>query len=78
MRLTNKETGISFSLTPVKALDFFNMKNDKGEYINQLEEYFIDYNENCKEISTFRFFLGMIGILVLAYACFYLFLQWNY
>tara|TARA_R110002012_G_scaffold1424_7_gene6068 strand:+ start:1196 stop:1432 length:237 start_codon:yes stop_codon:yes gene_type:complete len=78
MRLTNKQTGISFRLTPVKALDFFNMKNDKGEYINQLEEYFIDYNENCKEISTFRFFLGMIGILVLAYACFYLFLQWNY
>lgn len=76
MRLTNKQTGISFNLNPKQTADFFYMKDDKGEYINQFEEYIIQ--DTCKEISTFKFFLCIIGIISLGYASFYLFLQFNY
>ena len=76
MRLTNKETGISFSLNPKEAANFFYLKNDKGEYINHFNEYIIQ--DTCKEISTFKFFLGCLGLIALAYGSFYLFLQFNY
>ena len=76
MKLTNKETGISFSLTSKEAANFFYLKNDKGEYINHFNEYVIQ--ETCSEISTFKFFLGCLGLLALCYCSFYLFLQFNY
>ena len=76
MRLTNKETGISFSLNPKEAADFFYLKNDKGEYINKSEDYTIEDERN--EISTFKFFIAMAGLVALTYCSLYLYFQWNY
>ena len=76
MKLTNKETGITFTLTPKEAADFFYMKDNKGQFINWKEEYIIDYRDN--EISNFKFFLIITSLLALGYASIYLFLQFNY
>jgi hypothetical protein len=76
MRFTNKHTGSSFNLSPKEAADFFYAKNAKGKFINHSEDYIIQ--DPKTEISTFKFFLGCLGVLTLCYACFYLFLQFNY
>tara|TARA_R110002051_G_C8476679_1_gene460934 strand:+ start:411 stop:641 length:231 start_codon:yes stop_codon:yes gene_type:complete len=76
MRLTEKQTGISFNLTPKESADFFYMKNKDGQFINNFDEYIIQ--DPKSEISTFKFFLGCLAMLILCYACFYLFLQFNY
>ena len=76
MKLTNKETGITFTLTPKEAADFFYMKDNKGQFINWKEEYIIDYRDN--EISNFKFFLIITSLLALGYASIYLFVQFNY
>ena len=76
MKLTNKETGITFTLTPKEAADFFYMKDNKGQFINWKKEYIIDYRDN--EISNFKFFLIITSLLALGYASIYLFLQFNY
>ena len=76
MRLTNRKTGKSFNLSPKEIADFFYAKNAKGEYINDTEEYSLKDNSN--EISTFKFFLGCLGLIALVYGSFYLFLQFNY
>ena len=76
MRLTNKQTGISFNLNSKEAADFFYMKNDKGEFINHSRDYII--KDTCREISSFKFFLGCIALISLCYASFYLFLYLNY
>ena len=76
MKLTNKETGITFTLTPKEAADFFYMKDNKCQFINWKEEYIIDYRDN--EISNFKFFLIITSLLALGYASIYLFLQFNY
>ena len=76
MKLTNKETGITFTLTPKEAADFFYMKDNKGQFINWKEQYIIDYRDN--EISNFKFFLIITSLLALGYASIYLFLQFNY
>ena len=76
MKLTNKETGITFTLTPKEAADFFYMKDNKGQFINWKEEYIIDYRDN--EISNFKFCLIITSLIALGYASIYLFLQFNY
>ena len=76
MKLTNKETGISFSLNPKETADFFYAKNAKGKFINKSEDYTLEDNHN--EVSTFKFFIGMVGMIILTYCSLYLYFQWNY
>ena len=76
MRLTNKNTGISFNLTPKEAADFFCMTDKDGNLINYIEEY--ERKDTCKEISSLKFYLGMTGLIALCYVSFYLYLQFNY
>ena len=76
MKLTNKKTGITFTLTPKEAADFFYMKDNRGQFINWREEYIIHNYDN--EISHFKFCLIITSLLALGYASIYLFLQFNY
>ena len=76
MKLTNKHTGFSFNLSEKQAADFFYAKNAKGDFINKSEDYTLE--DSHKEISTFKFFMGMVGMIVLTYASLYLYFQWNY
>ena len=47
LRLTNKQTGHSFNLSPKEAADFFCKKNARKEFINPFEKYLIkDTNKN--------------------------------
>ena len=76
MKITNKHTGFSFNLNPKETADFFYAKNAKGEFINKSEDYKIE--DTYKEISTFRFFLLIVGLVALTYCSLYLYFQWNY
>jgi hypothetical protein len=76
MRLTNKNTGFSFNLNPKETADFFYAKNAKREFINKREDYTLEDNHN--EVSTFKFFIGMVGMIILTYCSLYLYFQWNY
>jgi hypothetical protein len=76
MRVTEKQTGISFNLTPKESADFFYMKNKDGEFINNFDEYII-HNPKT-EISQFQFYLMIISFIALGYASIYLFLHLNY
>ena len=76
MRVTNKNTGLSFILSPKESADFFYAKNAKGEFINPPENYTI--KDESKEISQFQFYLMIISFIALGYASIYLFLHLNY
>ena len=76
MKITNKHTKFSFNLNPKETADFFYAKNAKGEFINKSEDYKIEDNHN--EVSTFKFFIGMVGMIILTYCSLYLYFQWNY
>ena len=76
MKITNKHTGFSFNLSEKQAADFFYCKNAKGEYINKSEDYTVEDERN--EISTFKFFIAMAGLVALTYCSLYLFFQWNF
>ena len=76
MKITNKHTGFSFNLNPKETADFFYAKNAKGEYINTRKDYKIEDERN--EISTFKFFIAMAGLVALTYCSLYLFFQWNF
>jgi hypothetical protein len=41
LKLTNKQTGHSFNLSPKEAADFFCTKNARKEFINPFEKYLI-------------------------------------
>ncbi len=76
MRVTNKNTGISFILSPKETADFFYAKNANGKFINQKEDYTI--KDETKEISQFKFYLMIVSMIALVYASFYLYLQLNF
>ena len=76
MKLTNKHTGISFNLTEKETANFFYMKDNKGEFINHLKDFKLE--DSHKEISTFKFFMGMVDMIILTYCSLYLYFQWNY
>jgi hypothetical protein len=46
LRLTNKQTGHTFNLSPKEAADFFYTKNARKEFINPSEKYVI---QNTKQ-----------------------------
>jgi len=76
MKITNKHTGFSFNLSEKEAADFFYCKNARGEYINTRKDYTIEDERN--EISTFKFFMAMVGLVALTYCSLYFYFQWNY
>jgi len=76
MRLTNKNTGNSFNLSPKETADFFYAKNGNGEFINSKDDYIL--KDTCREVSTFKFFITCISLFALCYAALYLYLQFNY
>jgi hypothetical protein len=46
LKLTNKQTGHSFNLSPKEAADFFCKKNARKEFINPFEKYLIKDTNN--------------------------------
>jgi hypothetical protein len=75
MKFTSKKTGKSFIISGKSAADFVFAKNARGEYINLLEDYYIDQQDN---VSQVKFFLGCVGMTLLAIGSILLHLQWNY
>tara|TARA_R110000744_G_scaffold269614_2_gene382995 strand:- start:608 stop:844 length:237 start_codon:yes stop_codon:yes gene_type:complete len=76
MRLTNKNTGNSFNLSPKETAYFFYAKNGKGEFINDKDNYIL--KDTCREVSTLRFFLGCTIMILLFFVSVYLFFYLNY
>mgnify|MGYP003142504461 FL=1 len=76
MRLTNKNTGSSFNLSPKEAADFFYAKNGKGQFINDKDDYIL--KDTCREVSTLKFFLGITAMILLFFTSVYLFFYLNY
>ena len=76
MRVTNKNTGLSFILSPKESADFFYAKNAKGEYINKPENY--SFNDKTKEVSQLKFVLCCIGLMGLVISSFLLHIHLNY
>ena len=75
MKFTSKKTGKSFIISGKAAADFIFAKNARGEYINILEDYYIDQQDG---ISKVKFFLGCVGMTLLAIGSILLHLQWNF
>ena len=75
MKFTSKKTGKSFIISGKAAADFVFAKNARGEYINLLEDYYIDRQD---DISQVKFFLGCVGMTLLAIGSILLHLQWNF
>ena len=76
LRLTNKQTGHSFNLSAKEAADFFCKKNARKEFINPFEKYIVE--DVSKEVSTFKFWLCCIALIVLFVASILLLIQVNY
>ena len=62
MKFTSKKTGKSFILTSKSAADL-------------LEDYYINQQD---DVSQVKFFLGCVGMTLLAIGSILLHLQWNY
>jgi hypothetical protein len=75
MKFTSKKTGKSFIISGKAAADFVFAKNARGEYINLLEDYYIDQQD---DVSQVKFFLGCVGMTMLAVGSILLHLQWNF
>jgi hypothetical protein len=75
MKFTSKKTGKSFIISGKAAADFVFAKNARGEYINLLEDYYIDQQD---DVSQVKFFLGCVGMTLLAVGSILLHLQWNF
>ena len=75
MKFTSKKTGKSFIISGKAAADFVFAKNARGEYINLLEDYYIDQQD---DVSQVKFFLGCVGMTLLAIGSILLHLQWNF
>ena len=75
MKFTSKKTGKSFVLTSKSAADFMFAKNARGEYINRLDDYYVEKQDG---ISKIKFFLGCVGMTMLAVGSILLHLQWNF
>ena len=75
MKFTSKKTGKSFIISGKAAADFVFAKNARGEYINLLEDYYIDQQD---DVSQVKFFLGCVGMTLLAVRSILLHLQWNF
>ena len=75
MKFTSKKTGKSFIISGKAAADFVFAKNARGEYINLLEDYYIDEQD---DVSQVKFFLGCVGMTMLAVGSILLHLQWNF
>ena len=75
MKFTSKKTGKSFIITGKAAADFLYAKNAKGEFINDLNNYYINKKD---DISQVKFFLGCVGMTMLAIGSILLHLQWNF
>jgi len=75
MKFTSKKTGKSFIISGKAAADFVFAKNARGEYINLLEEYYIDQQDN---VSQVKFFLGCVGMSLLFIGSVLLHIQLNY
>ena len=76
LKLTNKQTGHSFNLSPKEAADFFYTKNARKEFINPSEKYVIQNISN--EVSTFKFWLCCIALILLFMGSILLHIQLNY
>jgi hypothetical protein len=76
LKLTNKQTGHSFNLSAKEAADFFCKKNARKEFINPFEKYIVE--DVSKEVSTFKFWLCSIALMVLFVASILLHIQLNY
>jgi hypothetical protein len=63
LKLTNKQTGHSFNLSPKEAADFFCKKNARKEFINPFEKYLIKDTNN--EVSKAQFIFCCIALIVL-------------
>jgi|TARA_B100001113_G_C20991544_1_gene570751 hypothetical protein len=75
MKFTSKKTGKSFIISGKAAADFLYAKNAKGEFINDLNNYYINKKD---DISQVKFFLGCVGMTMLAIGSILLHLQWNF
>jgi hypothetical protein len=76
MKITNKNTGHSFCLSPKEAADFFYLKNGRGEFINTSNDYII---EDKKELmSDFKFYLLCTGLIGLFMGSILLYIHLNY
>jgi hypothetical protein len=75
MKFTSKKTGKSFIISGKAAADFLYAKNAKGEFINDLNNYYINKKD---DISQVKFFLGCVGMTMLAVGSILLHLQWNF
>jgi hypothetical protein len=75
MKFTSKKTGKSFIISGKAAADFLYAKNSKGEFINDLNNYYVDQQD---DVSQVKFFLGCVGMTMLAIGSILLHLQWNY
>jgi hypothetical protein len=76
LKLTNKQTGHSFNLSPKEAADFFCKKNARKEFINPFEKYIVE--DVSKEVSTFKFWLCSIALIVLFVSSILLHIELNY
>tara|TARA_R110001599_G_scaffold208946_1_gene406195 strand:- start:13 stop:243 length:231 start_codon:yes stop_codon:yes gene_type:complete len=76
MKITNKQTGFSFILSPKETADFFYSKNAKGKFINTSEDYNIE--DTDRKISNVKFYIVCIGLVVISVSSFLLHLHLNY
>jgi hypothetical protein len=76
MKVTNKQTGFSFILSPKETADFFYSKNAKGKFNNPPEDYKIE--DFDRSISNTKFYFACAGIFALTIASFLLHLYLNY
>ena len=75
MKFTSKKTGKSFIISGKAAADFLYAKNAKGEFINLLDDYYIDQQDN---VSQVKFFLGCVAMSLLFIGSVLLHIQLNY
>jgi hypothetical protein len=76
LKLTNKQTGHSFNLSPKEAADFFCKKNARKEFINPFEKYLIKDTNN--EVGKAQFIFCCIALIVLFVASILLHINLNY
>ena len=75
MKFTSKKTGKAFIIRGKAAADFLYAKNAKGEFINDLNNYFIDKKD---DISQVKFYLGCVAMGILFIGSVLLHIQLNY
>ena len=75
MKFTSKKTGKSFIISGKAAADFLYAKNARGQFINDLDSYYIDKKDDINQV---KFFLGCVGMTMLAIGSILLHLQWNF